>query len=82
MIHGIELGFISVPIHRVFLKLDLVFGFITVGVRPTLPVKGVSLLLGNDLTGNKVMVNPCLSSLPCNLDHSDKIFLACILLVL
>jgi len=41
---------------------------VIVGVCPDLPVKGVSLLLGNDLAGDKVMVNPCVSSLPnvCN----------------
>ena len=42
-------------------------------MRPTLPVEGVSLLLGNDLAGKKVMVNPCLSSLPCNSDHTKEI---------
>ena len=72
LIHGVELGFISVPIHRVFLKSDLVSGFINVGVRPTLPVEGVSLLLGNNLAGKKVMVN-CLSSLSCNSDHAKEI---------
>lgn len=64
LIHGVELGFYCVPLHRVFLQSDLVAGPIIVGVRPTLPVEGVSLLLGNDLAGNKVMVDPCLSRFP------------------
>ena len=55
-----------------FLKSDLVSGPITVGVQPTLPVEGVSLLLGNDLAGEKVMVNPCLSSLPCISDNTNE----------
>ena len=47
-------------------------GPVTVGIRPTLPVEGVSLLLGNDLAGEKVMINPCLSSLPCEPDSTNE----------
>ena len=36
-----------------------------VGIRPYLPFKGVHLLLGNDLAGDKVVVNPLLTSTPC-----------------
>ena len=36
-----------------------------VGVRPFLPFKGVRLLLGNDLAGDKVVVNPLLTNIPC-----------------
>ena len=36
-----------------------------VGVRPSLPFKGVHLLLGNDLAGDKVVVNPLLTNIPC-----------------
>ena len=53
-----------VPLHKVFLKSDLISGHVIVGVNPDLPVKGVSLLLGNELAGDKVMVNPCVSNLP------------------
>jgi len=45
LIHGVELGYVSVPIHKVFLQSDLVSGYVAVGIRPTLPVNGVSLLL-------------------------------------
>ena len=47
-------------------------GPIIVGVQPTLPVEGVSLLLGNDLAGAKVMVDPCLCSLPCVSDSTNE----------
>ena len=43
-------------------------GPIIVGVQPTLPVEGVSLLLA---TGSKVMVDPCLSRLPCASDSTS-----------
>ena len=35
-----------------------------VGVRPTLPVKGVSLLLGNDLAGGRVVPDPIICEKP------------------
>ena len=72
LIQGVELGFSSVPLHRVFLRSDLVSGPIVVGIQPTLPVEGVSLLLGNNLAGSKVMVDPCLSSLPCISDSTTE----------
>ena len=48
LLQGVELGVIDVPLHRIYLKSDLITGPVIVGVRPTLPVQGVSLLLGND----------------------------------
>ena len=38
---------------------------VAVGIQPSLPVKGVHLLLGNDLAGDKVVVNPLLTTMPC-----------------
>ena len=35
-----------------------------VGVRSTVPVQGVSFILGNDLAGNQVMAEPCVSRKP------------------
>ena len=37
---------------------DLVTGLVVIGITPSLPFKGVHLLLGNDLAGDKVVVNP------------------------
>jgi len=47
----------SVPLHVVYLSSDLVTGTITVGTRPTLLIKGIPLILGNDLAGRKVMLD-------------------------
>ena len=44
---------------------DLVSGLVAVGIRPSLPFKGVHLLLCNDLAGDKVVVDPLLTSTPC-----------------
>ena len=44
-----------------------------VGIRQTLPFKGVHLLLGNDLAGDKVVVNPLVTDMPCMDQSSDPI---------
>ena len=57
-------GFVTVPLHQVHLKSDLVSGPVSVGVRSTLPVEGVQLLLGNDLAGDKVKINQIMTDRP------------------
>ena len=49
LIQGLGLDVINVPLHQIFLKSELVSGPVIVGTRPTLPVDGISLILGNDL---------------------------------
>ena len=44
-----------------------------VGIRQTLPFKGVHLLLGNDLAGDKVVVNPLVIDTPCIDQSPDPI---------
>lgn len=55
LVQGIEMGFVPVPLHQVQLQCDLVSGVYRVGVRPSLPVKGVHFILGNDIAGGKVL---------------------------
>ena len=57
LIQGVEFGFVNVPLHNIYLSSDLVTGLVAVGIRPSLPFKGVHLLLGNYLAGDKVVVN-------------------------
>lgn len=45
------MGYVEVPLHKVHLTSDLVIGEVVVGVRPSLPVPGVEVILGNDLAG-------------------------------
>ena len=73
LIQGVECGFVNVPLHNIYLSSDLVTGLVAVGVRPSLPFKGVHLLLGNDLAGDKVVVNPLLTNIPCIDQPSDPI---------
>ena len=65
LIQGVECGFINVPLHNIYLSSDLITGLVAVGIRPSLPFKGVHLLLGNDLAGDRVVVDPLLTSTPC-----------------
>ena len=58
LIQGVELNTITVPLHKVYLHSDLITGPVVVGIRPTLPLKGVSFVLGNDLAGGKVKPDP------------------------
>ena len=43
---------------------DLVTGLVVIGIKPSLPFKGVHLLLGNDLAGDKVVVNTLVTDTP------------------
>jgi len=54
-IQGTELRVVTAPLHVIYLNSNLDNGAITVGIRPTLPVQGISPILGNDLAGSKVM---------------------------
>ena len=51
------------------MKSDLVTGPVVVGVAPTLPVEGVSLFLGNDLAGEKVIADPIVSNQPISAEE-------------
>ena len=73
LIQGVECGFVNVPLHNIYLSSDLVKGPVAVGIRPSLPFKGIHLLLGNDLAGDKVVVNPLLTSTPCVYQPPDPI---------
>ena len=49
---------LEVPLHEVNIKSKLINGNIVIGMRPSLPIEGISLILGNDLAGEKLMVDP------------------------
>ena len=70
---GIEGGCVNVLLHKVNLVSDLVTGSVVVGTRPTFPIKWVSLLLGNDMAGEKVIVDPKLISKLITLVSTEKI---------
>lgn len=64
LVQGVEIGCMKVPLYNVELESDLISGSVVGGVRPSLPVKGVSFILGNDLTGGKFVPNPVICKEP------------------
>ena len=70
LIQGVECGTVNIPLHHVNLSSDLVTGLVVIGITPFLPFKGVHLLLGNDLAGDKVVVNPLVTDTP-NIGETD-----------
>ncbi|XP_037803376.1 uncharacterized protein LOC119597807 [Penaeus monodon] len=56
IINGL-IGSKSIPICEVYLKSDLISGYVRLGVVDRIPSDGISFLMGNDLVGDKVW--PC-----------------------
>ena len=59
--------------HNIRLNSDLVSGGVSIGVIDSLPFDGIQLLLGNDLTGERVTVNPIMTNKPCSIPISTVI---------
>ena len=73
LIRGISSEYTPVPLHTVFLSSDLVSGPVKVGVQPTLPFDGVHLILGNDLAGDKVVINAVVTEKPSSEKSPDPV---------
>ena len=73
LIQGVECGTVNIPLHHVNLSSDLVTGLVVIGITPSLPFKGIHLLLGNDLAGDKVVVNPLVTDTPKTGQTDDPI---------
>ena len=73
LISGVEMGVLEVPLHEVNIKSSLVNGNIVIGMRPSLPVEGISLILGNDLAGEKVMVDPRVVEKPRDDENTERL---------
>ena len=64
LVQGFEMGFVSVPLHEVSLVSNLITGGFKMGVRPSLPVQDVHVLLGNDIMGGIVFPRPVVTNTP------------------
>ena len=73
LISGVEMGVLEVPLHEVNIKSSLINGNIVIGMRPSLPVEGISLILGNDLAGEKVMVDPRVVEKPRDDENMERL---------
>ncbi|KAL0153020.1 hypothetical protein M9458_051619 [Cirrhinus mrigala] len=72
LVQGIELGIVKVPLHKLHLQSKLITGFVKVAVRSELPVKGISMIIGNDLAGGKFFDEDALDSVPLQPEVSDS----------
>ena len=72
LISGVEMG-VLVPLHKVNIKSSLINGNIVIGMRPSLPVEGISLILGNYLAGEKVMVDPRVVEKPRDDEKTERL---------
>lgn len=66
IVQGIEMGFVTVPLHRVWVMSELASGCFKVAVRSSLPVKGIDFIMGNDIAGGKVMPAVQVTDVPCS----------------
>ena len=73
LISGVEMGVLEVPLHEVNIKSSLINGNIVIGMRPSLPVEGISLILGNDLAGEKVIVDPKVVEKPRDDENTERL---------
>ena len=71
LISGVEMCVLEVPLHEVNIKSSLINGHIS--MRPSLPVEGISLILGNDLAVEKVMVDPRVAEKPRDDDKTERL---------
>ena len=60
-------------LHEVNIKSSLINGNIVIGMRPSLPVEGISLILGNDLAGEKVMADPRVVEKPKDDEKTERL---------
>ena len=71
------MSIISVPLHKVFLRCSLKTGPVVIGVWSSLPVREITVLLGNllgnYLAGGRVIANPKVSDKPQMLADDDGI---------
>ena len=74
LIKGVDsTEFTSIPLYNAHLPSGLASGHVVVGILSPLPFEGVHLLLGNDLAGSKVEVNPLVTDQPSVDPNTDSI---------
>ena len=65
-------GYVNVPLHKVYLKSGIVSGLVVVGVTSSLPVNKVTLILGNDLAGERVSADPIILDNPIHTSDTSN----------
>ena len=72
LITGVDIGVLEVPLHEVNIKFSLINDNIVIGMRTSLPVEGISLILGNDLADERIMVDPRVVEKPRDDEKMEK----------
>lgn len=75
LIQGIGLDIFSAPLHRIQLDSELARGEVEIALRPSLPMEGVDVILGNNLAGNRVwggVIPPVVKANPTLSAEADK----------
>ena len=67
------MGILEVPLYEVNIKSSLINGNTVIGMRPSVPVEGISLILGNDLECEKVIVDPRVVEKPGDDEKTQKL---------
>ena len=57
LVLGVEMKSSRAPLHLIHLRSPLISGLVQVGLRETLPIGGVAMILGNDIAGDKVFAS-------------------------
>ncbi|XP_074658644.1 uncharacterized protein LOC141911553 [Tubulanus polymorphus] len=71
LIKGVGNEVLSIPLHKVHLNSAIINGSFVVGVCTSIPVKDIKFLLGNDIAGGEVYLNPVVSLIP-NCDEATE----------
>jgi hypothetical protein len=72
LLQGVHPGFHNVPLHHINLKSHFVSGQVVVGIRHTLPVADISLLIGIDMAGHKDIMAPIIFQKPSYEENEFK----------
>ena len=73
LISVLEMGVLEVPLHEVNINSSLINANIVIGMRPSLPVEGISLILGNDLASERGMVDPRVVEKPRDDEKAERL---------
>lgn len=68
---GFDMQDISVPLRKVMLQSELMSGEGAVGVCPGFPIKGIALLMGNNIAEGRVLVMIEMAMFPVRLKYKN-----------
>ncbi|CAI5656311.1 unnamed protein product [Oreochromis niloticus] len=64
IVRGVGMTYVPAPLHRIWMRSDLVSGIFPVAVCPCFPIDGVDFIMGDDTAGGKVYPTPEVTKTP------------------